>query len=337
MTDWLEWGLLVVPAVLLAVFVQAARAEEAPANSQPFLTTKSTTLRGQGAVFVIDGPTVIPKGVEIGVELGTRITGINGASLEVQGGLKVRGTQDHWVEIRNVDFSPTRKPLKGLHLDMVDLIGCKFVHTEGAPFVGELTIENACMQKDCTFDVRMQQGKLNLMTITWGVPCTVRCEAPEGKRPDILVQLRSSLMRKTTLHGHGDATVRHCEVKGGLVCHNMLQLVVDGCDFYGRLEVSQAPDESFKKVKFSKCNMWTGANVILKRPLAEKQKKERVFLQKFYFGAKSGGPPITDKKKIEQLVQTDSEKVAPRFDKPRKRKHLLVNYDIMMTRVPLLR
>ena len=48
----------------------------------------------------------MPKNVEITVQLDVRIVGINDASLDVQGGLKIHGTQDHWVKIDGVDLSP---------------------------------------------------------------------------------------------------------------------------------------------------------------------------------------------------------------------------------------
>ena len=115
--DWtihrrFRWTLLASLAVLLSA--APAAAESPPPGAKPFPTNKSRKLRAKdGPVFYIDGPTVIPKKVEITVQLDVQIVGINGATLDVQGGLKVHGTQDHWVKITNVDFSPTRSPHKG--------------------------------------------------------------------------------------------------------------------------------------------------------------------------------------------------------------------------------
>ncbi len=327
---------LAVTLGLLTAAALPAVAEEAPSGSVPFPVGKTQTLRGKGTVYVIDGAVVIPKKVEISVELDTKILGIRGASLEVRGALKVRGTQDHWVEIRNVDFSPTVAPFKGLHLDMVNLYGCKFVQGRGHAFEGIGTIENACMQRDCEFDVAIKRGELNLLMITWGVPCTIRLEPPAGEKPSIIVQCHSSLLKKTSIKGRGDVRVRNASVNGGLTLENMLKLTVDGCDINTGLVISQPADGTFKAVKLTKCNMWTGSVIKFSRPAAPKQKKERVFLQKFFFGAKDGSQVTVATKAIHALVSSDSESVKPRFDKARKRMHKLVNYDIMDTRVPML-
>jgi len=330
-----RWRLSLLVLALVVCARGPARAEDAPAGAVPFPTGKSQTLRGKGAVYLIDGPIVIPRNVEIGVELDTRIVGINQASIDVQGGLKVRGTQDHWVRIEGVDFSPTRAPQKDLHLDMVDLRTCRFVHDQGEPFVGTCTVENTCVQRDCAFDFRIARGTLNLLTITWGVPCTVRLEPPSGERPDVTVQCHASLMRETTIRGHGDVRLRNSEVRG-LTLEDMLELTVDGCDLYGPFVLRQPAAGVFKGVQLTKCNVWEGSTVLLSRPAAEDQKRERVFLQKFYFGAKDESTVVTDAAAIGKLVTSDSDTVVPKLDKARKRKHRLVNYDLMNTRVPML-
>ena len=329
-------AVLLLGGALLVVLAQSAHPEEAPAGALPFPTEKSQTLRGKGAVFVVDGAIVIPKNVEIGVELDTRIVGINQASIDVQGGLKVRGTQDHWVKIEGIDFSPTRAPAKDLHLDMVDLRTCRFVHDQGEAFVGTCTIENACIQRDCAFDFRIGRGMLNLLTITWGVPCAIRLEAPAEEKPDIIVQCHGSLMRETTIRGQGDVRVRNAEVRGGLTAENTLKLTVDGCDISGQLVLRQPPEGLFKDITLTKCNLWDGTVVRLLRPSAPDQKKERVFFQKFFFGKKDESQVTTDPKAIEKLVSSDADTVIPKMDKPRRRKHRLVNYDLMDIRVPML-
>src|SRR5438105_1382692 len=129
----LALGLLAAP-LAVALARRVAADDEAPAGSVPFPLTGSPTVRATEGqhVYVIDGAQVIPPNAEIHVEQRVQIVGIHHASLEIQGGLAAHGTEANWVVITNVNFSPTKAPQKGLHLDMVDLHGCAFKHAEGA-------------------------------------------------------------------------------------------------------------------------------------------------------------------------------------------------------------
>ena len=332
-------GVLVLLGALLAT--GPAVGEEAPAGSVPFVVSKSTTLRaGDGPVYVIDGPVVIPPGVEIGVELDVRIVGINQASVEVQGGLKVRGTQDHWVKIQNVDFSPTRQPRKGLHLDMVDLEGVTFRHTEGPAFEGELTIENAAMQRDCVFDVRMKKGVLKLMTIEWGVPATITAAPEQGRTKDVLVQVRSCWLRAIALTGPCDATFRHSQVRDGLQLRGVTDVTVDGCDITQSLEVRQGKDDLFKDLTITKCNFFGPANVVLHREANPDAKAERVRLDKCCW-IDGSGTALQKPAAIDEFIQDAEDeptrRVKARVTAPAKRPHQFVNTTTLRLRVPAVR
>ena len=344
--DWtihrrFRWTLLASLAVLLSA--APAAAESPPPGAKPFPTNKSRKLRAKdGPVFYIDGPTVIPKKVEITVQLDVQIVGIHGATLDVQGGLKVHGTQDHWVKITNVDFSPTRSPHKGFHLDMVDLSGVTFVHPEGEAVAGTFVIENGSMQRDCAFDFRIQQGALKLMTIDSGIPWAIHCTPPEGKKPDIELQIRSSWARDLKIDGPCDATVRHCELKNGLVVRNFDTFVLDGCDVtVGSVAFHQAGDRSFKGLTLTKCNLYEGSTLILDRPAGSWEKKEKVKVDKFFFGPKGGGKGTTKKDAVAALVDDGVDKperlVTAVVAKPSKKEHKLVAYSQLRLRVPQVR
>lgn len=320
----------------------AAWAEEPPAGAVPFPVKRTTIVRAEnGPVYYVDGPTVIPKNAEITVQLDVKIVGINGASLDVQGGLKVHGTMDHWVKIRNVDFSPTREPKHGLHLDMVDLQNFRLVHGEGEGFTGELTIENAAMQRDCALDVCMRTGTLKLMTIDSGIPWTIRCESPDPRTKKILVQVRSCWARAIQLSGFCNATFRHSEIKGGLTCRNVSEVVVDGCDLTKTLAFLQGPEDRFKKITLTKCNLFDGCTLVLDREANEKAKKEKVKVDKFYFGPRDGPGAITKTAEVQERIHDaedeEHRRVTARVGKPAKKKHLLVNYEQLRLRVPPVR
>ena len=306
----------------------------------PFPVTKTTKLTAKRSPYIIDGPTVIPKTAEVTVQLGVRIIGINNASLDVRGGLKIHGTQDRWVKITNVDFSPTKMPHRGLHLDMVDFYGCKFKHGEDGELGGKITIENSTFQRDCEFDIRFLRGFLKIMTVEWGMPCRIRCDRQKENPVPIEVEIRSSWCRAVEISGPAMANLRHSEIRGGLTCRNVTELTVDGCDITNELAIHQGPEDSFKKITLTKCNLFDGAELILDRPAGQKTKTERVRLNKFYFGPRGAGKALKDKKQIAERIKdgADNERVSVKatWTKPNKRKHLLVNYDTLRTRVPPL-
>lgn len=319
-----------------------AEGEQPPAGAQPFPVGRTTKLTARdGPVFYIDGPTVIPKNAEITVQLDTQIVGINGASLDVQGGLKVHGTQDHWVKIEKVDFSPTREPKLGFHLDMVDLHGCRFVHGEDQAYAGEFTIENAAMQRDCAFDVRIAEGTFKLMTVDSGIDWAIHAVSPDPRTKKILLQVRSSWAKAIHLDGACDATFRHCEIKGGLTCEHVTTLVVDGCDITDALVVRQGPEDVFKDVTLTKCNLFDGCTLTLHREPNEEAKQEKVKVDKFYFGKRDANAGITKKDDLAALVSDGedepSRRVIARITSPEKKQQLLVNYGPLRMRVPPVR
>src|SRR5262245_3025263 len=185
---------------LVALSTREAAADQPPDGAIPFPVEKTGTVRSDaGKTYYIDGAKVIPRTAEVTVQLGVSIVGINKASLDVQGGLKVHGTQDVWVTIRNVDFSPTRSTLKGLHLDCADLHGCTFRYGEDATLQGDVTIENSCLQRDCTFDVRLGGGFLKIMTVEFGMPCRMRSVRQKENSVPVEVEVRSSWMKTIEL------------------------------------------------------------------------------------------------------------------------------------------
>jgi len=323
-----------------APFVPPAEAKDPPADAVPLPLGKTAILGEFGSTYYLDGACIIPRTVEITVQRGVTILGINGASLDVQGGLKVHGTQDTWVTIHHVDFSPTSAPLRGLHLDMVDFYDCTFKHSDEQSLRGEITIENSCFQKNCVFDVRLTEGFLKIMTVEFGMPCSVRSIRQKENRKPIEFEVRSSWMKAIKFAGPAMANFRHSEIRGGLACSEVTQVLVDGCDISGMLSFRQNPTDSFKKLTLTKCNLFEGAKVVCIRASGPKTKKERVRLQKFYFGPKQG-PGLAKKHDIEALIEDGSDlsdgNVTINWTKPKKRPHQLVNYSTLRDRAPRLR
>jgi hypothetical protein len=292
--------------------IAAPRVDAAPpTGEQPFPTDKSATLRG--GPYVIDGAKTIPRGVEINVAPGVRISGKNHASLDVQGGLKITGTtgDKYWVRVDDVDFSPTKTPALGVHFDMADFSRCKIAHPlEGTGFEGEWTIENCTFQRDCgPIDVKMTKGFLKLMTVEFGIGCKIRCEPPKGSPKGIELQIRTAWMREFAIEGPATAHVVHSNFPEGFEAKRVTDLDVNGCDVRKTFHVAQAADDSFRGVSLTKVNLFEGATVVLERAAGGAAKPENVTLQKFWFDdspqdlsplVKDGGDAGTVKALIQQ-------------------------------------
>ncbi len=324
-----------------ALAARAARAENPPDGALPLPIDRTMTIRSdKGSTYYVDGAQVIPRTAEVTIQLGVTIVGINNASLDVQGGFKVHGTQDVWVTLRNLDFSPTTKPLKGVHFDMVDFVHCRWVHGETAGIEGDFTVENATFQRDCTFDVCVRGGFLKLMTVQWGVPCRVRCVRQKENSVPVEIELRSSWMKAVEVSGNAVLNVRHSEIQEGLVLKNVSDVIVDGCDISKTLSFLQAPEDSMKKIEITKVNFFDGCHLVLQRKKGPDTKEEKVKVDKPYFGSK-GGSAVLDKKALADLIddgEDDAEgSVRAWLAKPSERRHELVAYDTLRARVPPLK
>ena len=278
---------------LLAVPVARAAGDAAPAP-RALPLTGTPTVRADGKAYVIDGPQVIPPNADVRVEQGVEIVGVNHASLEVQGGLSVHGTQGNWVKIKDVDFSPTKAPQKGFHLDMADLTHCVFRHAEGVAYDGNVTIENSCLQRDCTFDVRIATGFLRIMTCEVGIPLRIATAAgTKGRPPE--VSLRTSFLREVTLSGGASTTLRETEFRGAVSASGVGDFQVDGCNLKGTLTIKQAAEDGWGGVVLQKCDVLAGARIVLSRPEGPKTKPEKVKVDKFYFQDAKGAVVLEDK------------------------------------------
>jgi hypothetical protein len=312
--------------------------QKPPEGARPLPIDKTGTVRNDGYPYYLDGAQVLPPTAEVTVQLGVRIVGINKASLDVQGGLKVHGTEGNWVRIEGIDFSPTREARRGLHLDMVDFRGCRFAHGENEEIGGDVTIENSCFQNDCAFDVRMRRGFLKIMTCEFGMPCRIFCDRQKENSVPIEVEIRSSWMRELELRGPGMIFVRHTELKAGVTCRSVTQVEVDGCDVRADLTIEQQPEDDFKKITLTKCNLLAGARLVLRRKPGEKTRVERLAVDKFYFETSAG--PAEGEKEIGPLIEDvdDDEagnSVRALVSKGPKRPHLLVSYDLRSRAPPL--
>jgi hypothetical protein len=309
-----------------AVPAREARAEDAPANSVPFPTTGRQTVRAEGKTYVIDGKQVIPGGSIIRVEANVLIKGINNASLEVKGGLLVHGTEDCWVRIENVDFSPTVKPDNELHFDMANLYGCTFVHGETAAYEGGFTIENSALQHGCKFAVRMKKGYLRIMTTNWKVPCVIDCAPGGSKVPEVAI--RTSWMDAVTFSGDASATIRDCETRGALEAKDFTDLYVDGVDLFMGATFRQRAEGSFSRLKLVKCNLLYGMKLVLDRPANDKTKMEKVLVERFHFEAGDMKADMTDKQIAERIddgADNPAVSVKAFWQNPQKAKHYFLS------------
>jgi hypothetical protein len=306
----------------------AARADGEDKGT-PLPVDKSQTLKTEGKSYVIDGPTVIPAGIELTILRGIRVLGINNASLEVRGGLKAHGTQGVWVVFQNVDFSPTSSPNLGIHFDMVDFQSCKFKHSDAQGFDGKFQFENSTFQRTCDFDVRITGQSISIVRVEFGIPVRIRLARPGARKPDFGVGIGQSWFRDLVIVGPGVANVRNSELRKGLEVRNVLALAVDGCDSSGNISVLQGEEDTFANVTLTKTNLFDGAKLVLSRPEGPKVKPEKVKVDKFFFGPKNGVGVTSDKEvaaQIQDKADDPTQSIEAWWSKPNERQHALVNY-----------
>jgi hypothetical protein len=290
------------------------------AEDVAFPLTGRQTVKANGKRYVIDGKQTLVAGAVIRVEAGVKIAGINGASLDVRGGLKVHGTSDGRVDISRVDFSPTVAPDNEVHLDEVDLTGCDFATPDGASFTGGLTIENASIGGG-RFAVRMKSGYLRIMSVRMNTPCAIEAVPDKGRPPEIAI--RGGTLTGLTFSGNAAATIRSVDVKGRLEAKDFTDLVVDACDLHESVVFRQSAEGSFSKLQLLKCNLLAGAGLTLARPKGPSTKPEKVRLDKFHFGT-NAAPDLTDKRIAERITDgadDDTQSVRAWWQNPQERPH----------------
>jgi hypothetical protein len=321
-------------AIALTGVPREVAAEDAPPGAKPLPLKGRVTVREKGSTWYVDGPQVIPKDAELRIAADVRIVGIHKASLEVQGSFEVHGTVDHWVVVRNVDFGPTLAPKGDVHFDMADLHGCSFVPPEGRDFRGHLTIENACLQRDCRVDVRIAEGFVRIMTVESVVPIRVVCAADSKTPPE--VSIRTSWLRDVRVEGPCAGTIRSVQTRGVLEARDFTDLVVDGCDVLQSASFLQRAEGTFAGLVLTKCNLLAGAPLVLHRPSGPTTKLEKVKVDKFFFGTSSDKPAVSDKDVAERIRDgADDPGVSVRafWSKPNERKHLLLDETVRL-RIP---
>jgi hypothetical protein len=303
-----------------------------PADGVPLPLEGRKTVRHEGKTYYVDGARVIPKGSAIRVEKDCRIVGVNGASLDVQGGFEVHGTVDHFVRIDGIDFGKTRKPETNFHFDMADLEGCRFVHGEGESFEGEWTIENSTLQRGCSVSVRLARGFFRLMTTEVRGPLRVEAMPTKGKPTEVSIRT-SWIDGLLAVSGPCVARIQFLDLKGGFEAKDFTDLGVDGCDVHGgRLALVQGPEGSFSDLFLTKCNLFADARVLLDRPTGPKTKAEKVKIDKFHFGV----PSLTEKQiadRIDDGADDPARSVRAFWTKPADRAHVFTSEALKM-RIP---
>jgi hypothetical protein len=308
--------------------------EAPPPRAVPLPLKGRVTVRSEGRPYFVDGAQTIPKGSAIRIEQDVRVVGVNGASIQVDGGFEVHGTQERWATIENVDFGRTRAPETNFHFDMADLQRCSFAHADGESFEGQVTFENCCLQKGCKFAWRLAGGFLRIMTTDVTVPCRVEVLPTKGKPPE--VSLRSSWFSSVSLTGPCNGTVRACELKEGLEARDFTDLVVDGCDVWGSLAFRQGEQGSFSRLVLTKDNLMSGARLVLERPAAKGTTPEKVKVERFFFESGEGFPALDDKAvadRIDDGADREGQSVKAFWSKPASRPHVFVS-DTLRMRAP---
>lgn len=328
--------------VVAAAFGSAPRVARAgdaiPPEGLRLPLTGKQTVRNDGKNYYLDGACVIPPGAEIRIEQNVRVYGLNGASLDVQGGLSVHGTKDSWVYFVNVDFSPTTSPDKMMHLDMASMHGCKLVHAQDAAFEGGITIENCCWQYDCKFDVKVASGKLPAdHDDRVHVPVQDRGDADEGegrrvRDPDVLDEGHDVQGRRV---GHDPplrgARAARAERRDGLRRHTgPTSSRGRRCGRRRRRSLLEGPADEVQPVGRER----TGPQ----RPAGADVKAERVQVERFFFENENGGAVLGEKDagdRVKDGVDDPTQAVKAIVVTPNKRRHVFLSSSLRQRAPPV--
>ncbi len=286
-----------VLAVLVLVLLGTPLAEAAR-KDVPLPVSKTSLCKDRTVNYIVDGKQRIPPGVEITMQKGTRIVGVNDAVLSVAGSFGATGVTDSEVSISGVRIVVEPKA-KDVHLDMCNVGPSSGVFTApNESTAAIITVENSEVDGDPGIDVTMHAGKVKVMSCTVQKPMKLTGVGLDGKKTRSFANIRTSTIKGIEVHGFNDVTVRHCQVEGAAVFKNNALVVFDGNHVLTvQLDFEHADPKLMKKLKVTKNDFITGPIRVF-APLAAGKKTSVIFQKCFYGG-------VTDLKKIDAEWLTD--------------------------------
>lgn len=296
-----------VLALLAAGFfgiLGTARAGPDAPQEKPFPTARTTIIRDTEVVYVVEGRSKIPAGVEITGQKGIHIRGKGREPvLEVHGSLVIHGVSGLDVLVTGVRIEPAKK-VQQLHLDYCRFSAGGVATPPDKTTSGMITIENCDFDSSASLDLAVTAGKVKLMSVLTGPVVRLRGVDVGDKPNRVYGSIRTSKLNGLVVENIGDLTVRANVLKGSpLEFRDNRTLVFDGNRVEGgTLVLEHSEPGRFKKTKFTKCDLFC-ERIRFFAP-AHPRKSDRVILDKCWFQGE------TDPKAIAKIVEDASDDPA---------------------------
>ncbi len=313
----MKWGSIAAACLVAAAPLNAPTSRADEPQEVPFPTSRTTVLRDEDVVYVVDGRQRIPPGVEITGQQGIRIQGRNGGVIAVEGALVVHGVTGNEVHIQGVRIE-LEDEVKQLHLDKCEIAaGSGVVTPEGKTAYGMITIENCHFEGSPGIDLSLTGGKVKVMSVLTGPTVRIRGVDADGKKNHLYGMVYNGKLTGLDVENVDDLTVRGVVLKGSpLRLAGNRTLVFDTNHVEGGVIAFEQPEAGgFRKTKITKCD-FMGTTIRCFAPAGE-SKHDRVTLDKCFFGGEIDPDAIA--KQVEDSEDDPENNVRVLVKNPSKR------------------
>jgi hypothetical protein len=295
-------ALLLLAAGAAGAGAAAARQE----TTKPFPPCdRSTILREEKVIYVVDGRVRIPRGVEISIQKDVRLRAKSpaGAFLEVEGALKVHGVATREVIFEGVTVVPVGT-FGRIHLDTCTFRGGGGVKTgtEGVA-IGPVRLENVQLGEAARVDLALGGLDVDLFAVRSIGPIRIRGVDGADAPNRLKVALRDCASDGLEAENVADLTVRINAIKEGpATLKDCGVLIFDGNKVKSaEILFLQSKAGGHARTQVMKCDFYS-KRIVFRAPLDSKR-SDRVVLDKCWFEGE------TDSGKIaERLVDGADEK-----------------------------
>lgn len=308
---------IVAATLAVVTAVPCALAGDEPTPAEPFPFAKTTILRDEHASYYVEGRVRIPKGVEVTVLRGIRITGRGkDATIEVEGSLKIHGVHEREVILDGVTIQPCQV-FDEIKIDMTAFTKGSGLRTaKDVPCTGYFMLELLDLDKTSAVDLALKAGSVEMATVCSESPVRIRAvDTPGEKGNTVRVEVRGceqESLLKCPIHqgvrglvggldveGANEVVVRLSRLGGDRVriADWRRSLIFDGNKVDAKtLAFEQPVAGRYRVAQFLKCDV-SSTSVRFAAPVEEPGETEEFPVERWWFARTK-----SDRAEIEKLV-----------------------------------
>jgi hypothetical protein len=311
---------IAVSGLLPLVLLPTPSAAQSRGKEIPFPVDKTQILRREKVVYVVEGRKTIPEGVEITCLRDVYVVGKGeGATIVVEGALKVHGVEDREVIFENVVIELASE-FRDVQMDQTIFRKGAALRTPQKKSVqGKLFLELVDFREDAQLAVTFSSGSIDVRATCSATPTIIKAVTPketeENKVRLFVFGCAESHMNPVThpgliggliVEGVYDATIRTNRMAGPLSAfRDCRSLIFDGNKVNStKLEFMQYEAGGFRKTKIMKCDIYSEKVTFYSGKVDEKT-VDKIKIDRCWF--KGLQNPKVVQKKIIQDGQDDAE------------------------------